>query len=57
MEFHETRMGHIFFEGTMVRIVEALEDISKKFDKLNDKLDKLNKITKDEPIYGEKYIG
>lgn len=26
MEFHETKMGRVFYEGTMKRIADALEE-------------------------------
>lgn len=32
MEFFQTQMGHKFYESTMPRIAEALEDISKKLE-------------------------
>ncbi len=32
MNFHETKMGRIFFEGTVPRIATALETIAKRLD-------------------------
>jgi len=34
MNFHETKMGHDFYEGTVPRVVKALETIAKRLDTL-----------------------
>lgn len=40
MDFFQTRMGKIFFEGTMPRLAKSLEDLNEKLDKLTEAMSK-----------------
>jgi len=54
-EFHETRMGKIFLEGTAPRIVEALERIATAIEKQNELAKLVLKLPEDEEE--QSYIG
>lgn len=43
IQFHETRMGQIFFEGTMPKINHNLEDLTKAVSTLTEQVAALTK--------------
>lgn len=44
MEFHKTVMGNRFYEGTMPRLVKAMERLADQIERLNENLEKENVI-------------
>lgn len=46
-EFFQTRMGHKFYEGTMPRLIAALERIADSLGRIADSLDDIAKLEKE----------